>query len=427
MNMNRCLGILAALMLIALSASPILAQLADEGAFVTYLTEEGGTTSGPRCGTAAPSLEEQEILREQLDGWLAQRGGWDATTLAITTIPVAMHVVRGNSGEWDVTDQQIADQIAVLNGAYANTNFRFVLASTDRTNNTAWSQHTKGSADETAMKQALAISPATTLNFYTCNIGGGLLGYATFPWNYPEDSVMHGVVCLYSSLPGGSAAPYNLGDTGTHEVGHFVGLYHTFQGGCSGNGDFVADTPAERTPAFGCPTGRNTCPSPGKDPIENFMDYTDDSCMFLFTAGQSTRMDQQMELYRPTILCNCYDGNPCTDDVCDPLVGCVHPLTAACLTPILMLLQPVCGDAVVEAGEQCDDGNVAGGDCCSATCQFEPGGSPCQDGQVCTQGDACDGVGGCVPGPACLAGLTCNVCGAKCGLNGAGTCVCGAQ
>ncbi len=212
-----------------------------------------------------------------------------ATPRAITTIPVAMHVVRSNTGQWDVTDTQIANQIAVLNGAYASTNFRFSLASTDRTNNTAWSQHTMGSANETAMKTALAISPATTLNFYSCNIGGGLLGYATFPWSYAENSVMHGVVCLYSSFPGGTAVPYNLGDTGTHEVGHFVGLYHTFQGGCNGNGDFVADTPAEASPAFGCPTGRNTCTSPGNDPIENFMDYTDDSCMFLFTAGQSTR------------------------------------------------------------------------------------------------------------------------------------------
>ncbi len=150
----------------------------------------------------------------------------------------------------------------------------------------------------------------------------------------------------------------------------------------------------------------------------------------------------------------CNDGNPCTTDVCNGTTGscvttpntspcdddnactlgdqcaggrCGGSFDPACLVPILMLLQPVCGDAVVEAGEQCDDGNVAGGDCCSATCQFEPGGSFCQDGKVCTQGDVCNGVGGCVPGPACLAGLTCNVCGAKCGLNGAGSCVCGAQ
>ncbi len=300
--MKRCLTVIAGLVLVAAFAANLYAD--EPRTPITFPGEDGELMSGERCGTLPPTLEEQAQLHAQLQKWLKSHPG---TVGVVTTIPVAMHVVRSNTGQWDVTDTQIANQIAVLNGAYANTNFQFVLASTDRTNNTTWSQHTMGSAAEAAMKNALAISPATTLNFYTCNIGGGLLGYATFPWSYPENSNMHGVVCLYSSLPGGTAVPYNLGDTGTHEIGHFVGLYHTFQGGCSGNGDFVADTPAEASPAFGCPNGRDTCAGGGLDPITNFMDYTDDACMFQFTAGQSTRADQQMALGRPTML-----GGGCT-------------------------------------------------------------------------------------------------------------------
>jgi hypothetical protein len=260
-----------------------------------------------KCGTKHPDEQTARLIDDATERFKSARSAQGLPTERTGTVNVNVyfHVITSTSGAGNVTDAQIASQIQVLNDSYssntggANTIYRFTLVSTDRTANNTWFTATHGTTAERQMKTALHQGGSADLNFYSNGMGGGLLGWATFPWNYASDPVMDGVVCLYSSLPGGSTANFNGGDTATHEVGHWVGLYHTFQGGCTGQGDLVSDTPAERSSAAGCPTGRDTCKNKaGLDPITNFMDYTYDSCMFEFTAGQASRADSITLQYR---------------------------------------------------------------------------------------------------------------------------------
>lgn len=191
----------------------------------------------------------------------------------------------------------------------ARTPFHFNFAGADRTKNAGYynNGHPEDFApgsQELEMKTELRepSSTAETLNVYTTNLlNVGLLGYAYFPQSYdngPEGPIRDGVVVETQSLPGGSAAPYNLGGTLTHEVGHWVGLYHTFQEGCSEPGDRVDDTPPQADPTSGCPEGKDTCAAPGNDPIHNYMDYSDDACYDQFTIGQRERAIDQWYTYR---------------------------------------------------------------------------------------------------------------------------------
>jgi hypothetical protein len=224
-------------------------------------------------------------------------------------IDVRAHVLRSrNKARPHATAAQVRQTVAVLNNAYAGgqsddsarTSFSFRLEDIDTTTNTDWDWATPGSRQEKQMKRALRKGPRSDLNLYFLNQtkASALLGWSTFPQDVRQYPHVDGVAINVNALPGGSLRYYNLGDTATHEVGHWLGLYHTFEGGCASPGDEVSDTPPEAVPTDGCPKSKDSCPASAKDPIHNFMDYAIDSCMNQFTAGQAARMDLMWATYR---------------------------------------------------------------------------------------------------------------------------------
>jgi hypothetical protein len=223
-------------------------------------------------------------------------------------IDVYWHVISASNEtslqDGNLPDDQIQAQIDILNKDYASSQISWTLVSTDRIVNAEWFNNAgPDSQEQTDMKKSLRQGGPGALNVYSVGFTGGsgqgLLGYATFPSDYESAPQDDGVVMLYSSVPGGSTTNYNEGRTLTHEAGHWVGLYHTFQGGCDGDGDFVNDTPAEADATFGCPTTNpDTCSGTGVDPIHNFMDYTYDSCMNELTPGQTQRLREQIKTFR---------------------------------------------------------------------------------------------------------------------------------
>ncbi|PFH45465.1 hypothetical protein AMATHDRAFT_9181 [Amanita thiersii Skay4041] len=254
---------------------------------------------GRTCGT---SISQKD--KEAKEAWFkANKAVSKSEFNTPATLNVFFHVITDDYGsQGNVSHSTLQDQMDVMNRAYNNSNILWEIAGVSHTSNSSWFNNLMANGTEqTEMKMALRVGGAADLNVYTVgSLTDGeheLLGYATFPSWYSENPQDDGVVITYKSLPGG-APPFDLGQTLTHEAGHWVGLYHTFEGGCEEPGDEVSDTPAEESSASGCPTGRDTCAGGGQDPIHNFMDYSDDACMDNFTPGQIERFRSQLATYR---------------------------------------------------------------------------------------------------------------------------------
>jgi hypothetical protein len=262
----------------------------------------------PRCATEEPPPTQRRQIEVRIEG---MRKSFPVERQpGSVEIPVYVHIITNAAGiEGNIPDTDVLKQIDVLNVAYAGngpggsgapTPFRFTLVNIDRTPNDAWFNMAfspEPTKEERDAKAALNKGGKSALNLYTAKLADETLGWARWPWEIANG--VDGVVVRFSTLPGGTTTFYNEGDTATHEIAHWLGVFHTFQGGCEDPGDQVDDTAAERSPAGGCPEARDTCPAqPGGDPVQNFMDYTNDSCMFMFTAGQASRMDATHRKYR---------------------------------------------------------------------------------------------------------------------------------
>lgn len=270
--------------------------------FLSILTVSGpafseGTKKIKRCATPAVDAGTRQLIEQWVKAEKEKRGPF----LKIDrTIPVAFHVITsGRRGR--VSDDQIDVQMNNLNVAFEGTGLSFELVHVDRTNNANWYRNCLG-RNEKAMKKRLAVDPRHVLNLYTCLPGDpDTLGIAQFPWRYPEESHMHGVLINPIALPGSGDPLYGVyGLTAIHEVGHYFGLFHTFEGGCT-DGDEVGDTAAQAIPIYECRVGADTCPNrPGNDDVQNFMNYADDNCIDHFTPGQAERMQAVIGVTKPS-------------------------------------------------------------------------------------------------------------------------------
>ena len=288
---------------------------ASKGAGCVPGTAGAARVTRPADGPADTDAQRRSIdraLRQRLarQGLAPTKSRADARVGATLRIPVHVHVIGGKSSK-GASKKRVRNQLRILdsayNGAQSSTNtttrFDFYLASFDRTRKSAWRSAVIGGRDDLRMRRALHRGGPSALNLYVSRPqspgAGTVLGWATPPHQARKASHLDGVVIHEESLPRGRFRGYNRGDTAVHEVGHWLGLFHTFEGGCEGPGDMVDDTPAQSEASSACDELKDSClAQPGTDPVHNFMDYSVDDCMNSFTPGQVARMQDNWLAYR---------------------------------------------------------------------------------------------------------------------------------